>query len=378
MVPEHEITMMRLNIPFTDERELEEIAKVLETGYLTQGPKTAEFEQKVADYIGCKYAFAMSSCTTALHLALVVLDIKPGDEVLVADFTFPATANVVVQLGATPILVDINLDTFTMNPDDLRKKITPRSKAIMPVDGFGCAADYDPILQVAADYNLPVIEDAATAIGTKYYDRFCGNLSTMGCFSFHPRKVITTGEGGMISTNDAELAEKVKLLRSHGGVKIGNWYQYEAAGFNYRLSDVLSAMGVAQMEKLPRLIARKRELAQALSHRLSDIPGIRTPAEPKWGGHIYQSYVILVDVNLDRDKIVDAMKVRGIETTLGTYALHDQPFFQREYGYKSGQLPNSHVAFKQSITLPLYPQMSEADLNLIADNLRAVVKLLVS
>ena len=177
----------------------------------------------------------------------------------------------------------------------------------------------------------------------------------------------------MIATNDAELAEKIKLLRSHGGVKIGNWYQYEAAGFNYRLSDVLGAMGVAQMEKLPRLIARKRELAQALSHRLSDIPGIRTPSEPKWGGHIYQSYVILVDESLDRDKIVDAMKVRGIETTLGTYALHDQPFFQREFGYKSGQLPNSHAAFMHTITLPLYPQMSEADLELIALSVRAVV-----
>jgi dTDP-4-amino-4,6-dideoxygalactose transaminase len=373
MVPERDAIMMRLNIPFTDERELEEIAKVLSTGYLTQGPKTTEFEQKVADYIGCKYAFAMSSCTTALHLALVVLDIKPGDEVLVADFTFPATANVVVQQGATPVLVDIDLDTLTIDPEDMRRKVTAQTKAIIPVDAFGCAANYDPILQVAAKYHLPVIEDAATAIGTKYYDRFCGNLSTMGCFSFHPRKVITTGEGGMITTNDAALAEKIKLLRSHGGVKVGNWYQYEAAGFNYRLSDVLSAMGVAQMAKLPGIILRKRELAQALSQRLSNIPGIRTPSEPKWGGHIYQSYVILVDENLNRDKIVEDMKAGGIETTLGTYALHDQPFFQRQFGYKRGQLPNSHAAFTRSITLPLYPQMSESDLDLIADALEKSV-----
>jgi dTDP-4-amino-4,6-dideoxygalactose transaminase len=365
--------MMRLNIPFTDERELEEIAKVLSTGYLTQGPKTAEFEQKVAEYIGCKYAFAMSSCTTALHLSLVVLGIGPGDEVLVSDFTFPATANVVVQLGATPVLVEIDLDTFTMNADDLRRKITARTKAIIPVDAFGCAADYNPILQVAAENNLPVVEDAATAIGTKYYDRFCGNLSTIGCFSFHPRKVITTGEGGMITTNDTGLAEKIILLRSHGGVKVGNWYQYEAAGFNYRLSDVQGAIGVAQMVKLPGIIVRKRELAQALSQRLSNIPGIRTPSEPKWSGHIYQSYVILVDENLDRDKIVENMKVCGIETTLGTYALHDQPFFQRKFGYKAGQLPDSHAAFMRTITLPLYPQMSIADLDLIAESLRSVV-----
>lgn len=365
--------MMRLNVPYIDERELEEISKVLSTGYLTQGPKTVEFEQKVAEYIGCKYAFAMSSCTTALHLSLVVLDVKPGDEVLVADFTFPATANVVVQQGAIPVLVDIDLDTFTVNVDDLHRKITPKTKAIIPVDAFGCAANYDSILKIAEEHNLPVIEDAATAIGTKYYDRFCGNLTTLGCFSFHPRKVITTGEGGMITTNDAQLAEKIKLLRSHGGVRTGAWFQYEEAGFNYRLSDVLGAMGVAQMEKLPKLIEQKRKLAASLSEKLSGIAGVRVPVEPKWGGHIFQSYVILVDEGLDRDTIVEKMKARGIETTLGTYALHDQPFFQREFGYSVGQLPNSHAAFTRTITLPLYPQMSQSDLDLVADTLKAVI-----
>lgn len=365
--------MMRLNVPYTDERELEEIAKVLSTGYFTQGPKTVEFEWKVAEYIGCKYAFAMSSCTTALHLSLVVLDVKPGDEVLVADFTFPATANVVVQLGAIPVLVDIDLDTFTVNVDDLRHKITPKTKAIIPVDAFGCAADFDAIQKIAAAHNLPVIEDAATAIGTKYYDRFCGNLTTLGCFSFHPRKVITTGEGGMITTNDDKLAERIKLLRSHGGVRTGSWYRFEEAGFNYRLSDILSAIGVAQMEKLAKLVEHKQRLAASLSKRLAQIPGIRVPVEPKWGGHIYQSYVILLDEGLNRDTIVEKMRVHGIETTLGTYALHDQPFFQRTFGYKSGQLPNSHAAFTRTITLPLYPQMDESDLDQVADTLNAIL-----
>lgn len=364
---------MRLNVPYTDERELEEIAKVLSTGYFTQGPKTVEFEWKVAEYIGCKYAFAMSSCTTALHLSLVVLDVKPGDEVLVADFTFPATANVVVQLGAIPVLVDIDLDTFTVNVDDLRHKITPKTKAIIPVDAFGCAADFDAIQKIAAAHNLPVIEDAATAIGTKYYDRFCGNLTTLGCFSFHPRKVITTGEGGMITTNDDKLAERIKLLRSHGGVRTGSWYRFEEAGFNYRLSDILSAIGVAQMEKLAKLVEHKQRLAASLSKRLAQIPGIRVPVEPKWGGHIYQSYVILLDEGLNRDTIVEKMRVHGIETTLGTYALHDQPFFQRTFGYKSGQLPNSHAAFTRTITLPLYPQMDESDLDQVADTLNAIL-----
>jgi perosamine synthetase len=364
---------MRLNIPCTDARELEEIAGVLESGYLTQGPKTALFEQKVAEYIGCRHAFAMSSCTTALHLALAVLDIRPGDEVVVADFTFPATANVVVQQGAVPVMADIKLDTFTVDPEDLPAKINARTKAIIPVDAFGCAADYDKILEAAADRNLPVIEDAATTIGARYYDRFCGNLTKLGCFSFHPRKIITTGEGGMITTNDDELAEKIRLLRSHGGVRAGNWFRYEAAGFNYRLSDLQGAMGVAQMEKLPEIVRKRRVLALALTERLKGVPGIRTPVEPEWGGAIYQSYVILVDDGVDRNRVVEAMKLKGIETTLGTYALHAQPFFQGKYGYRNGQLPNSYAAFTRTVTLPLYPQMSDGDLDCLADALQDVL-----
>ncbi len=364
---------MRLNVPFTDERELEEIAKVLASGYLTQGPKTAEFERLVAHYIDARYAFAMSSCTTALHLALVVLDVGPGDEVLVADFTFPATANVVVQQGAVPVLVDIDLDTFTLDVDDLRAKITGRTKAIIPVHTFGCSADMDPIMQLAEAHGIAVIEDAACAIGTTYNGRYCGSIGTLGCFSFHPRKVITTGEGGMITTNDPKLAERIQLLRSHGGVRTGFWFKYEAAGYNYRLSDLQGAMGIAQMAKLPILVERKQSLAALLRARLSNIPGIVPPAEPVWGGHIYQSFVILVDEGVDRDRIIRDLRALEIETTLGTYALHDQPFFQRSYGYVTGQLPRSHAAFRRTITLPLYPQMVEADLDLIADGLRRVI-----
>lgn len=366
--------MIRLTIPFTDERELQEIAAVLESGFLTQGPKTAAFERAVAERIGCRYAFATSSCTTALHLSLTALGVGPGDEVLVADFTFPATANVVVQLGATPVLVDINLETFTMDPADLERKITPRSKVILPVDAFGCAADFDPILTIAAEHNLPALEDAATALGTTYYQRYCGNIATLGCFSFHPRKVITTGEGGMIATNDPELAEKIALLRSHGGVKDGFRFRYEAAGFNYRMSETQSAIGLAQMEKLAGIIRRRRSLAASLSQRLEGIPGVRLPREPAWGGHIYQSYVVLLDEPLDRDAIVEAMRARGVETTLGSYALHDQPFFQRTYGYRAGQLPNSHAAFLRALTLPLYPQMSEAELDQVAEALQAAIR----
>jgi dTDP-4-amino-4,6-dideoxygalactose transaminase len=364
---------MRLTIPSTDEREIEEIREVLSSGYLTQGPKVAEFERLVADFVGSRHAFAMSSCTTALHLSLVVLDIGPGDEVLLPDFTFPATANVIVQVGARPVFVDIELDTFTIDIEDLRAKISERAKAIIPVHAFGCSADMDPILALADERDIPVLEDAATAIGATYHNRFCGNLSTMGCFSFHPRKVITTGEGGMIITNDDQLAERLQLLRSHGGIRGENWYQYEAAGFNYRLSDVQGAIGVAQMQKLPEIIERRRSLAKQLKGLLVDVDGIRLPKNPPWGGHIYQSFVILVDERIDRDQVIKDLRTREIETTLGTYALHDQPFYQREYEYASGQLPNSHLAFTKTITLPLYPQMSDSDLDAVVFNLRSAI-----
>jgi dTDP-4-amino-4,6-dideoxygalactose transaminase len=364
---------MRLHLPSIDDEELEEIREVLASGYLTQGAKTQELEQAVAQLTGRKHAFAMSSCTTALHLSLVALGIGPGDEVLVADFTFPATANVVVQQGAKPVLVDIDLDTFTMDPDDLREKITCRSKAIIPVHAFGCSADMDPIVQIAKEHGLAIIEDAACAIGATYKERPCGGIGDLGCFSFHPRKVITTGEGGAIVTDRAELAERIQILRNHGGVRTGYWYRYEAAGFNYRLSDVLGALGVAQMRKLASLNAQKRTLAKKLRELVSEIPGVRPPTEPPWGGHIYQSFVILLDEGLDRDRIVGELRNRDIEATLGTYAIHAQPFYQREYGHAAGDVPRSHAAFRRTIALPFYAQMSEADLDLVAAVLREAI-----
>lgn len=366
--------MIRLNIPTTDYHEMDEIAKVLSSGYLTQGPMTAEFERKVANFVGCRYSFATSSCTTALHLALVALEITSGDEVLVADFTFPATANVVVQQGAIPVLVDIDLDNFSINPDDLRRKITPRSKAIIPVHPFGCSADMQAIMEVASSFDLSVIEDAATAIGATYLDRFCGNIGTIGCFSFHPRKVITTGEGGMLITNDEYLSDRIRILRNHGGIRKGYWSEYIEAGFNYRLSDIQGALGVAQMEKLSNLLKSRVELANNLRNRLLDTPGILLPFQPAWGGHIYQSFVIRVDSGVDRDRIIQRLRENGVEATIGTYALHAQPFFQTMYGYRTGQLSNSYLAFTHTITLPLYPQMTEDDLDTVATQTRLAIE----
>lgn len=369
----NEAAQIRLARPLIDADELREIEGVLASGYLTQGPKVAEFEGLIGGLVGTRHAFAMTSATTALHLSLVALGIGPGDEVIVPDFTFPATANVVVQQGARPVMTDVDLSTFTMSPDDLARRITSRTRAIMPVHAFGLAADMDPILSIASVHGIPVVEDAACAIGSTYHGRPVGALGTLGCFSFHPRKAITTGEGGMITTDDDDLADRIRLLRSHGAVRKDGRFTFLAAGFNYRLSDILAAVGVAQFRKLPSIIATKRALADRYRSLLDGVDGVTVPVEPAWGGHVYQSFVVLLDDRISRDGVIERMKLAGIETTLGTYAMQAEPFFQQEFGLRPGEMPNAYRAFRQSLTLPLYPGLSDDDLSRITTELGAAI-----
>jgi dTDP-4-amino-4,6-dideoxygalactose transaminase len=362
-----------LTRPQTDESEIDEIREVLASGTLTQGPKVAALEAMVAELVGTTHAFATTSATTALHLSLVAAGIGPGDEVLVPDFTFPATANVVVQQGATPVLVDVDLDTFALDPDDLEHRVTPKARAVMPVHPFGLPADMEPILGVAERHGLAVIEDAACALGATYRGRQTGSFGLAGCFSFHPRKSITTGEGGMITTSDDALAERIRLLRSHGGVREGGRFRFEAAGFNYRLSDILAAVGVAQMRKLEAFLAARRRVAGWYDRSLENVGGVRLPFVPSEATHTYQSYVVLLDEAVDRDAVIAALRADGIETTLGTYALHDQPFFARTYGLRPGDRPNSHRAFSSSLALPLHGGMVETDVGEVVAALRAAL-----
>lgn len=365
---------MRLTIPYTDEDELEEVRKVLASGYLTQGPKVTEFEKTVAECVGTKHALAVSSATTALHLSLVVLGISPGDEVLVPDFTFPATANVVIQQGAIPVLTDINIATFSIDVDDMLVKMTPKTKAVIPVHLFGLAADMDPILRVAQERRVAVVEDAACAMGATYKGRPCGSMGDLGCFSFHPRKIVTTGEGGMITTDRDDLANKIRMLRMHGGIRRGGRYRFEAPGYNYRLSDIQAAVGVAQMRKLEYVIKRRRELAWELAERLRQVKAISIPGEPAWAGHIYQSFVILLDEEIDRDKVIVELRDEGIEATLGTYALHVQPYYRDTYGYEEKDFPQSLEAFRRSLALPLHPGMDEDDVISVAVGLEKALR----
>lgn len=357
------------------EKEIRQIRQVFQSGYLTQGPKVEEFEKVVARYVDTKYAFTTTSATTALHLSLAALGIGRGDEVLLPDFTFPATANVVIQQGAKPVLLDIDLDTFTININDLKRKITPRTKAIIPVHAFGLSADMNPILKLAKENKLFIVEDAACALGTTYYGKKCGSLSTLGCFSFHPRKAITTGEGGMITTNDDKLAEKIKILRNHGGIREKGRFRFVAAGYNYRMSDIAAAVGIAQMRRLNFILKKRKEVVSSLLEKLKETERIRLPVIPEWGGHVFQSFVVLLDERIDRDKIIQKMKEKGIETTIGTYALSTQPVFRKLLTRKEiSGLMNSNVAYKQSLTLPLYPKMKNADIKYIIKELKSAIR----
>ena len=363
--------MIRLIVPSMGEEEVSAVARVLESGYLTQGPRVEEFENLIAECVGTDYAFATSSCTTALHLCLAATGIGTGDEVLVPDFTFPATANVVVQQGAVPVLVDIDPVTFTMDAEDMQRKISAQTKAVMPVHAFGLSADMDPIMELAQKNGLAVIEDAACALGATYKGRACGSIGLAGCFSFHPRKSITTGEGGAITTSDEALAERIRLLRSHGGVRREGRFTFEAAGFNYRLSDILGAVGVVQMGKLEQILNERHRLAGELTSRFAGTAGLAAlPSDQDYGEHTYQSYVAILEPGLNRDAVIDEMRSRGVETTLGTYALHMQPFFAKEYGYSRGDLPNSFGAYERSLTLPLYAGMDSGALDSVAVALR--------
>jgi perosamine synthetase len=364
---------VRLNIPLTGEPEIEAVREVIESGYLTQGAKTAAFEATIREYTGAHHAAAVSSATTGLHLALVALGVQPGDEVIIPGFSFPATANAVVQQGAVPVFVDIDLATFNLDPTLLEAAITPRTRAIMPVHAFGLVADMDAITEIAARHDLPVLEDAACALGGVYHGRHAGTLGTAGVHSFHPRKIITTAEGGMITTDDDALAERIAVLRAHGAVRGELFMEFVDAGFNYRLSDVHSAIGLAQMTRIDEIVGGRRAAAAALATRVSDLDGVRAPHAPADVEHTYQSFVVLLDDGIDRDEVIRRMRTRDVETTLGTYGMHLQPYFRERFSIADEALPNTTTAHHQALTLPLYPQLSADDMDTIATALGASI-----
>lgn len=356
--------------PFFDKEEEKAVTNVLRSGWVTQGPKVEEFENAISNYVGTKYAVATTSATTALFLSLYILEIGPGDEVIVPSFSFIATANVVVQVGARPIFVDIDPRTYNLDPLKIEQAITSKTKAILFVDQVGLPADYTSISKIAKKHNLFLIEDAACALGSKFQNKMVGSFAPLTCFSFHPRKAITTGEGGMIVTNNKQWAQKLKMLRHHGmsisdvtrhKLKKIIHESYSLIGFNFRMSDLQAAIGVAQMEKLPEILKKRALLANYYTQAFKNHPLISPPFIPSGDTHNFQSYIIRLKKNskITRDELMQKLLNKGISTRIGVMAAHLQPVYQSMF--KGISLPETEQATKETITLPLYPQMNPAE-----------------
>ncbi len=364
---------LRLANPTFGEEALDAIGAVLVSGQLTQGPVVAEFEQAIADFCGVAHAVATTSATTAIELALAALDIGRGDLVLAPDFTYPATGNAVLQRGAELCLVDVDLETFCVLPEELERVLESRPvRAAITVDVFGLPADYTAIEPMLQERGVTLICDAACSLGGAIEGRRTGSFGSCACFSFHPRKSLTTGEGGMVTTNDTELAARLRRLRNHGTEREGWRSRFIEPGFNYRMSDLNAALGLAQVPRYGEVVARRRALAAMLTERLASVEGVYPQSAPPRYVHPYQAYVVRLDERIDRDAVIASLGEVGIESTLGTYALHCEPAFS-PLRRASGSLANSGRLAEQTLALPLHEHLLDADIEHIAERLGRIL-----
>ncbi len=372
---------MNITCPKFDDDEIHLLKQCLNSGWVTQGPFVAQFESKFAQLHQVEHALATTSCTAALHLAMLALGIGPGDEVIVPAFTWVTSAHSVEYVGARAVFADIHPDTFNLDPSTLENTITDKTRAIVVVHLFGLSAEMDEIMRIAKKHNISVIEDAACAIGTTFRGKPVGAFGDVGCFSFHPRKIITTGEGGMVTTNRKDIAAKVKSFRNHGatGPPIGItdvtkpyiMATFDVLGYNLRLSDIQAAVGVAQLKKLSQLLEERRLLADSYLGLLGDVNAINLPKAPFGCGHTYQSFVIRVSEGgvIKRNQIMDYLCNNNIQTRPGTHAVHRLGYYASKYRIKSGSYPNACNAEDNTITLPLFPGMTREDQVFVKDKI---------
>lgn len=350
---------VRLGWPDVGAEEAAAVAEVLESGYLTMGAKVAEFEGEIARACEVEHAVAVSSGTAALHLAVLALGIGPGDEVIVPAYTFPATANVVALAGARPVLVDVDPETMNAEPGRVADAVTARTRAVLGVHLFGRPLDWEALESVVPE-GVHLLEDAAGALGARFRGRPCGGLGTMGCLSFHPRKIVTTGEGGAVTTGSAELANAIRQLRHHGWTPRGDM---PAPGFNYRLPDILCAVGIPQVRRLDELLAARRSVAEGYTRRLRDV--VRTPSAAEGDTHGWQAYVVQLE---RRDEALAALRAAGIEAQIGTYALHRLGAYRDQ-----GPFPGADRCFERALALPFHTRLTGLDLDRVAEVLTAFV-----
>jgi dTDP-4-amino-4,6-dideoxygalactose transaminase len=362
----HDIPFAR---PEFDDAEASAVAQVLKSGWVSQGPAVARFEELFAERVGARYAVATSSCTTALHLALIAAGVGAGDEVICPSYSFIATANAVLYAGATPVFADIERDTWNIAPQDALQRVSARTKAIVPVHQVGLAADLDRLV-AAASRGIAIVEDAACAIGSAYRGRSIGSHGNIACFSFHPRKILSTGEGGMMTTDDLEVAERARKLRSHGASvsavsrhasKGLVFEEYRELGYNYRMSDVQAAIGLAQLPKLDALLAARRTVADRYDAAFGTVRQLQLPARPQYARHSFQSYGVLLTAECrhDRDAVLRALIERGISCRRGIPPIHLEPLYTGRFGRVA--LPVTEQVSARSLFLPMYASLGAAD-----------------
>jgi len=377
---------MNITEPSFDEREIELLRECLDSKWVTQGPMTERFEKSFAECQAVKHALACTSCTAALHLATSALELGPGDEVVVPAFTWVTSAHAAEYVGAKAVFADIDLNTFNISPEALADAITPSTKAVVAVHLFGLAAPMDEILEICQPRGIRIIEDAACGVATTYNGQPVGGIGDIGCFSFHPRKVITTGEGGMVTTNDDDLDKAIRSLRNHGATGLpsediephGPWSMttFNRIGFNLRLSDIQAAVGIAQMEKLENLVQSRIKCARRYDALLEGSEVIVRPMEGNRQGHTYQSYVIRLhgQTREKRNKVMAALAAENIQTRPGTHAAHQLGYYRDKYGLAPEAFPNAVLAEDTSITLPIFPGMTEDQQEFVASKLLAAME----
>lgn len=368
--------LLRYSQQWIDKTDIAEVVKALKSDWLTQGPAVDEFEKSVAKYCRAKYAVAFSSGTAALHGACAAANIDKGDEVIVPTYTFVASANCVIYCRATPVLVDVDPSTFCINPKEVLKKVNQKTKAIISVDFAGRAADYDELLKLAKKNKLVLIEDASQALGGLVNGKKIGSYADMTIFSLHPVKSITTGEGGIVTTNNKDYYDRLKKFRSHGIVKTqrdGPWYQeMQNLGYNYRLTDIQAALGVSQMKRLDKFIARRRNIANTYIEAFSKQNWFETPPpSPDSAWHLF--VIKLNDPNI-RKEVFEKMHKMGLLVQVHYLPVHLNPFYMVNFGYKKGDFPIAEEIYSREISIPIYPQMTISDLNKVITSVNSIFK----
>lgn len=360
--------MIRLIKPYISYKEVEaDFRKIFESGIFTKGEYVNKFVKEIKSYVGSKYAFLTTSATTALTMCLKILNIQPGDEVIVSDFSFPATVNVVEDLGAKPVFADVSLDTFNMLPDELEKKITNKTKAVIFVDALGNPSGVTQIKEICDKYNVPLIEDAACAIGSSEFGKKCGNIADLTCFSLHPRKLLTTGEGGAITTNNSDFAKLLSVKLNHGAVIEDGKFEFIDYGFNYRLPELQCAMGIVQLKKLDLIVEERVLIRDVISDYISDFGFIPQKITSNVT-HNIQSLVFKVPKSISRDGLITFLKDNNIETTIGTYCLSNTQYYREKYNTIQ---KNAKLLEENTITLPCY---TDLDTDKVLSNIGNYVK----